>query len=311
MVMALHLVPRVLKYMECVAQHGSIQSASRELGISASAIHRQIVLIEEDLGEVLFERDPKGLILTPTGSLILELARRWRLDNARLMSTVQANRGVEQGHFRLAAMDSMVNGFVLNLVQATASAFPKVTIDIEIMSPGDATKGVLNGDFDLAAVANAAPNEALEFHWRREFPLGCIATWDHPLAAEESISFSTFISYPVVFQSSALSIRKLLEARHSWLFEQARTAVVVNSIQLMKLLVATGRYVAVTSEIDAGPELQDGRLAFVPINDEDVFKQNISLISNAQMPPSKLREKIQEIAVQCLDNLSVSAGQKV
>lgn len=306
--MALHLVPRVLKYLECVAQHGSIQSASRDLGISASAIHRQIVIIEENLGEALFERDPKGLILTPTGSLILELARRWRIDNARLISTVQANRGVEQGHIRLAAMDSMVNGFVLDLVAETASAFPMVKIDIDIMSPSEAIKGVLNGDFDLAAVANAPPSEALEFHWRREFPLGCIATPDHPLAAEKSISFSRFISHPVVFQSSALSIRKLLEARHSWLFDQARAAVFVNSIQLMKLLVATGRYVAVTSEIDAGPELKDGRFTFVPISDEDAFRQSISLISNAEMPASSLRQKIQELAVHCLDNLSHGAG---
>lgn len=308
MAIALHLVPRVLKYMECVAQHGSIQAASRELGISASAIHRQLVLLEGDLGEALFEREPRGLSLTPTGKLVLELARRWRFDNSRLFSTVQTNRGIEQGHLRLAAMDSMVNGLVLDLVKAVAAHFPKVTIDITITSPSEATKGILNGDFDLAAVANAPPDETLNFHWRREFPLGCIATPDHPLASTKKTSFSNFVSYPVVFQSSALSIRKLLEARHGWLFEQAKTSVVVNSVQLMKLLVASGRYIAITSEIDAGPELKDGRLVFLPISDEDAFRQNISLISNAQMPESTLRKKVQDLATLCLDNLSLGTS---
>lgn len=309
--MALHLVPRALQYLEQVAQRGSIQAASRELGISASAVHRQIVAIEEDLGEALFERDPKGLTLTPTGKLVLDLARGWRLDNARLWSVVQENRGIEQGHFRLAAMDSMVNGFVLDMVRTIASEFPMVTVDIEIMSPDAAVKGILNGDFDLAAVANAPPVDTLDFHWRREFPLGCIAARDHPLATKASISFSEFVAHCVVFQSSALSIRKLLEVRHGWLFEQARTPVVVNSIQLMKLLVATGSYVAVTSEIDAGPEIKDGRFVFVPISDKDAFRQSISLISNAQMPVSALRRKILDLSVRCLDDLSGTSGHPI
>jgi DNA-binding transcriptional LysR family regulator len=305
--MAIHLVPRALQYVEQVAQHGSIQAASRELGISASAIHRQIVLIEESLGEELFERDAKGMSLTPTGKLVFDLARSWRLDNARLWSVVQANRGVEQGHFRLAAMDSMVNGFVLDLVQEIEAHLPMVTTDIEIMSPDDAVKGVLNGAFDLAAVANAPPREDLEFHWRREFPLGCIATPNHPVAALDSVSFAEFVEHPVVFQSSALSIRKLLELRHGWLFERAKSPIEVNSIQLMKHLVATGRYLAVTSELDAGPEINDGRFVFVPINDSDVFPQSISLISNAQMPASSLQRRVLELSLGCLDALSNGA----
>lgn len=302
--MALHLVPRSLQYLEQVAQLGSIQAAARELGISASAIHRQIAAIEAALGELLFERDAKGMTLTPSGRLVLDLAREWRLDNARLWSVIEAGRGVAHGHFRIAAMDSMVNGLMPALVAEIALAFPRVTAEIDIMSPDNAVKGVLNGDYDIAAVANAARHDNLAFHWSREFPLGCIATPDHPLARQESVSLHEFISHPVVFQSAALSIRKLLEARHGWIFEQAKTSVVVSSIQLMKQLVATGRYVAVTSELDAGPEILSGRLIFVPISDTGLFSQTISLISNAQMPQSVLSRAVIEMAARALDRLS-------
>lgn len=73
--MSLHLVPRSLRYIEQVAQLGSIQAASREFGISALAIHRQIKSIEDALGDMLFERDAKGMTLTPAGHLFLDLAR--------------------------------------------------------------------------------------------------------------------------------------------------------------------------------------------------------------------------------------------
>ncbi|MGH1483387.1 MAG: LysR family transcriptional regulator [Geminicoccales bacterium] len=306
--MSLHLVPRPLKYLEEVVQHGSIQAASRELGISASAIHRQITAIEDALGELLFVRDAKGMTLTPAGQLTLDLARDWRLDNARLWSVIQANRGIEQGHIRIAAMDSMVNGFVPEMVSEIARHFPRVHVDIEITSPDRAASGVLNGDFDFAAAANVAPNDNLKFHWSREFPLGCIATPGHPVASMSEISFIEFVSHPVVFQSAALSIRKLLEARHSWIFDRAANSVTVNSIQLMKLLVLSGQYVAVTSELDAGPEILSGQLQFVPISDKDAFKQTISLISNVQITESTANQKIIVMAVRLVERFTGTAS---
>jgi molybdate transport repressor ModE-like protein len=298
--MSLHLVPRSLQYFEQVAQLGSIQAASRELGISASAIHRQITAMEDALGELLFERETKGMSLTPAGHHILVLARDWRLDSARLWSVIQADRGVEQGQIRIAAMDGMVNGFVPEMLGEITRRYPRVQVELEIMSPDSAVKGVLNGDIDFAAVVNAAPDENLSFHWSREFPLGCIAAPAHPVASRDSIELVEAITHPVVFQSSSLSIRKLLEARHGWIFERATCSVVVNSIQLMKLLVASGQYVAVTSELDAGPEIRSGRLNFVPISDSDIFKQSFAVVSNVQIPETTAIKKIIAISTEIL-----------
>ncbi|WP_347309584.1 LysR family transcriptional regulator [Defluviimonas sp. SAOS-178_SWC] len=295
--MSFQLVPRSLQYLERVAQTGSIQAASRETGISASAIHRQIKLLEDALGELLFERDVQGMSLTPTGQMILDLARDWRLDSTRLVSTIEANRGIEYGHVRIAAMDGMVNGFALELSRVLAEKFPRVHARIEVTSPVNAVKGVLNGDFDLAVVVNAAPDDDLIFHWQRDYRLGCIAVPGHPVAGRDRIALKELAPHPAVFQSTALSIRRLLEVRHGWLFERALQSVEVNSIQLMKLLVLTGQFIAVTSELDAGPELRSGQLRFVPLSDSDLFQQNFAVISNVQIPASETVRKITEIAV--------------
>lgn len=294
--MALHLVPRSLLYFEQVAQLGSIQAASRELGISASAIHRQIVAIEDAIGEQLFERESSGMTITPTGYLIMELARDWRIDSARLWSTIQEDRGIEQGHIRIAAMDGMVNGLVPELVHALAKRFPKIQPDIEITSPDVAVKGVINGDFDLAAVVNVAAQEKLKIHWSQDFPLGCICTTHHPLAQSNGVKLEEVISHPIVFQSAALAIRKLLELRHAWIFERPSASVVVNSIQLMKQLVRSGTFVAITSELDAEPEIKAGEIVFLPINNKDLFKQKFSVVSNAMIPENAATKEVLQLA---------------
>ena len=297
------LVPRALQYFERVAQAGSIQAASRELGISASAIHRQITAIEDDLGELLFEREASGMSLTPTGHHVLELARDWRLDNARLWSVVQADKGIEQGQIKIAAMDGMVNGFVPRLLEEIVRLYPRVQVEIEIMSPDNAVKGVLNGEVDFATVMNVAPHDNLTFHWSYDFPLGCIAAPGHSVTQKKSIDVAQAITHPMVFQGASLSIRQLLEAHHGWIFDRAKSSVVVNSIQLMKQLVVTGRYLAFTSELDAGPEIEAGHLCFIPLDGGDgksAINQKFSIISNVMIPETNITKKIIAMSITLL-----------
>jgi DNA-binding transcriptional LysR family regulator len=70
------LVPAVLRYVDQVARSGSIQRAAKELNIAASAINRQILTLEHDLGVALFERVSKGMRLTPAGDNVVTLSRR-------------------------------------------------------------------------------------------------------------------------------------------------------------------------------------------------------------------------------------------
>ncbi len=91
------ILPKQLRYAEEVAKAGSIQGAAKELSISASAIDRQILLLESDLGVPLFERQPRGMRLTAAGEIIVVLARRWRADVSRAWLEIRQLQGVEQG----------------------------------------------------------------------------------------------------------------------------------------------------------------------------------------------------------------------
>ena len=61
---------RLSEYFMAVARTGSLRKAAEQLFISVSAVHRQIVLAEEELGVALFERLPQGLKLTLAGELL-------------------------------------------------------------------------------------------------------------------------------------------------------------------------------------------------------------------------------------------------
>jgi DNA-binding transcriptional LysR family regulator len=279
------LVPAGLRYIDQVARSGSIQKAARELHVAASAINRQILQMEDELGVPLFERLPRGMRLTVSGDAIVTLARRWRQDENSVASQIRRIQGVHQGKVSLAAMDSHATSVLPALVADLAASHPLVSLAIELATPDDAEASLLAGKADLAAIFNLAPRRELLVLWRDELPLGAVVASNHPLAERETLSLQEATAYPVVLQSKALTIRRYLEAQYSWLFKDGRRTLETNSLQLAKQLALGGQHVMFTSELDVAPELAAGRLRFIPIRDRGAEPQSISVVVDAARPP--------------------------
>ncbi|TCT06149.1 LysR family transcriptional regulator [Aquabacter spiritensis] len=296
-------VPAALRYVDQVARSGSIQQASRELRVAASAIDRQILLLEQDLGVPLFERRPRGMQLTASGEAILGLIRRWRIDERRAIAEIRRLQGVQQGHVQLFAMDSHTTSFLPRLVDRLAQAHPLVSLDIEIGSPDEAPAALLAGRADVAVAFNLPPRRDLQVLWREDLPIGCVVAPSHPLAGARSVSMQEICAHPVALQSKALAIRRFLEAQYSWLLAGAKGQVESNSLQLVKLLACSGRYAVVTSELDAAPELISGALVFVPVRDTGAEPQTISIAVEAKGVDSVVRlvaQHLTEAVAACL-----------
>ena len=59
-----------------VAEHGSLSSAARQLGVSQPTLTRRMAALEESLRAELFRRSPRGLELTEAGEAMLGPARQ-------------------------------------------------------------------------------------------------------------------------------------------------------------------------------------------------------------------------------------------
>lgn len=288
------LVPTSLRYVDQVSRSGSIQKAARELHVAASAIDRQILQLESELGVPLFDRHPRGMWLTVSGEAIVTLARRWRQDERRAVADIRRFQGVHQGQVTLMAMDSHSTSILPPVVLELARDHPLVTLSIEIGSTDDAVASLVSGRIDVAAAFNLPPRRELLAIWQDSLPLGCVVAPTHPLAAQASVSLQEAAAHPIALQSRALAIRRYLEAHYSWIFSEPRNRVETNSLQLVKQLARGGRYVAFTSELDAAPELLDGSLRFIPVRDKGAEPQTIAVAINATKAPGSVVKLVAE-----------------
>src|SRR6202021_1049437 len=99
--------PRLLSYVDAVARHGSIRKAADALNVASSALNRQILDLETDLGAALFERLPRGVRLTAAGEVFLAYARQAISELKAVESQVEQLRGLVRGQVGVAAVESV------------------------------------------------------------------------------------------------------------------------------------------------------------------------------------------------------------
>ncbi|MCH2221643.1 MAG: LysR family transcriptional regulator, partial [Dechloromonas sp.] len=58
---------RQLRYFLAIAEHGSFSKAAGAVHVAQSALSHQLAQLEDELGQALFQRLPRGVELTPAG----------------------------------------------------------------------------------------------------------------------------------------------------------------------------------------------------------------------------------------------------
>ena len=90
-----------VRIFHAVAGAGSFTKAADRLGLSQSAISRQIGALEEDLRVALFHRHARGLLLTEQGEILLETATIVARQMASMQTVLGEARNTATGHLRV------------------------------------------------------------------------------------------------------------------------------------------------------------------------------------------------------------------
>src|SRR6266852_2695579 len=94
---AVPLFSQSVRYFEKVADLESVRQAAGIMNINPSAVSRQILILERELGLPLFERLPRGLRLTAAGRMLLTQVRRWGDDRSQLTDALKSLGGAKVG----------------------------------------------------------------------------------------------------------------------------------------------------------------------------------------------------------------------
>lgn len=100
-----------LQYFWAVAREGNLTRAAERLHVSQSALSTQIRLLEEQLGQPLFERAGRRLVLTEAGRLALSYAERIFAAGGELLSLFRDGGRTPRERLRIGAVGTLSRNF--------------------------------------------------------------------------------------------------------------------------------------------------------------------------------------------------------
>jgi LysR family transcriptional activator of nhaA len=106
-----------LRYFWAIAHEGNLTRAAERLHVSASALSTQLRSLEEQLGQLLFERDHKRLVLTEAGRIALEYADAIFRTGDELMDTLQGRGRATRQVLRIGALATLSRNFQIGLLR--------------------------------------------------------------------------------------------------------------------------------------------------------------------------------------------------
>lgn len=117
-----------LKTFHAAAQAGSLTKAAEMLGLSQSAVSRQIAALEDDLGAALFHRHARGLIRTEPGNLLFEAAKEIAAKAAIAEARVQDARDEPCGELKVTAPTALGAIWLAPRLAEFHDQFPQIRI---------------------------------------------------------------------------------------------------------------------------------------------------------------------------------------
>lgn len=116
-----HLNYNHLRYFRAIAHEGSLTKAARHLRLSQSALSVQLRCLEENLGQPLFERKHKSMILTEAGQIALEYADSIFRSGAELADLLQNKAKRSRSYLRVGAASNLSRNFQLSFLRPLIS----------------------------------------------------------------------------------------------------------------------------------------------------------------------------------------------
>ena len=147
---------RHLRTLIAVAEHGSFAAAADAVCLTQSAVSQQMKALEQELGQVLFDRNTRPPQLNVHGKALIQRARQLV---ALYEGLTDAGRsaGALQGLLEIGAVPTTLTGIVPRALRALREAQPSLQVRVVSGLSADLLARVDRGHLDAAVVSEPKP----------------------------------------------------------------------------------------------------------------------------------------------------------
>lgn len=209
------LNPNHLLTFAVVAKFKSITKTAEFLHLGQPAVSGQLKLLQDFVGEPLYQRKGHQIALTPAGESLLEYANRMDRNLRQAVEHVQSLKQVNAGRLRIVSTMTIASYYLPQLVVQLQTTHPGVQVSMETGSTAEIIEKM--PDFDLGFVEGPVeiadlPSNYEVIPWQDD-EIVLVLPKDHVLAKEypESVPLDVFTQHQVIWREPGSGARIAVE----------------------------------------------------------------------------------------------------
>ncbi|MDP9092228.1 MAG: LysR family transcriptional regulator [Actinomycetota bacterium] len=257
-----------LRILTLIADSGSISAAARKEQISQPSASKRIRLLERQLHLELLERRTQGSVLTAHGLLVTQWSRGVVDAVDQLVTGSRALASVGE-RMCIAASQTIAEYLVPSWLSQFHRKAGRPAVKLKVANSQEVITAVRCRAAELGFVETPYVPADLSSRRVATDQLALVVSPLHPLVRRRrALSPRDLAAMPLVSREGGSGTRESL--RRALGQEMAEPEIELESNSAIKILVASGEYAAVLSELVVDAELRDGRLVRIPVRDLDL-----------------------------------------
>ncbi len=249
-----------LHYFWAVAKEGNLTRAAARLHVSQSALSTQIRQLEEQLGQPLFERRGRSLVLSEAGQMALGYAEQIFATGGELMALLREGRRPERQVLRIGAVATLSRNFQENFL---SPLLQRDDVELVLQSGGlvDLLQRLRVHTLDLI-LSNRRVQSTSEDPWRcRRIARQPVSLVGPKLARRKTFRFpEDLATVPLLLPGRDSDIRAGFDLLCERLGLRPRLRAEVDDMALLRLLARDSGAVALLPSVVVQDELRSGKL---------------------------------------------------
>jgi len=206
-----------LRYLVAVAEEGSFSRAAAKVRVAQPSLSQQIRKLEAEVGQPLFDRLPRSVVLTEAGRCLIDYARQILASIGDARRCVDEFKNEVAGRLAVGAIPTIAPYVLPELVGKFQKHYPEVTLEIvEDVTDGIARR-VEAGELDVALASTCQQAPTLRRESLGSEPLLALVPKGHPLAKKTLVAMDDLKSqrFLLLHEMHCLSqqVNHLLAAR--------------------------------------------------------------------------------------------------
>ncbi len=281
---------RQLEILQAIAETGSFTACGRKLHVSQSAISRQILLLEEELGEPLFLRVGRQVRMTAAAESLVQLGQRVFQDVKETVGKITDRTGDMRGTLRLTGGMTVCLYVFPPLLKHMRRVHPHLDMRLTVATAGRSVEEIRGGRIDVGLLTLPVEESDLVTVPALREELLLMTTAKHPLTRRRVVTPQDLAAQPFVLFEAGSATRRVID--NFFASQNIRPTVVMDTenVEIIKAMVRTGLGISIVPYQAVAREVRAGQLFCTRIEGHPLFRETGWVYARANRTPRMISE---------------------